>query len=410
MHHLLALYSLGASPDEVQTSYEINERYQKKMIVHSAAEAEKLNDPENFKRCLGNHKNYNDFLKFFTKELATKSIPQAVNEFVFDGSERADDMLARMFGGFLHPIIHLGYAIEFDQPLLAAEALAQCAIHDTEVELVCGPAEKLARAASRKSDVTIVSLQQKLAADPVTSTAVEWEDAPNKFTAGLVPRAGDRVAEIISEYTVEPEDLGRKTAEMINAGVYIGAAAQMPGKVEMIDFFLMHCINLSYFFTVFNAQPWISKFNKCRLLEWKTRLDLAIYAACRTPAAYPERISKYQPKQPGNWDSIYERARSYRDDGHAIKLIRALKNAEEVSRPYAGQPGFPLAPQDCLTVAHLVMDSVERMDSPDYKIPPSLQYFKGMDEEVVRITVRWTRWSGLEEAWDEVPNSDHARL
>lgn len=32
------------------------------------------------------------------------------------------------FTGFLHPLIHLGFGVEFDQPAIVAEALAQAAV------------------------------------------------------------------------------------------------------------------------------------------------------------------------------------------------------------------------------------------------------------------------------------------
>lgn len=38
-------------------------------------------------------------------------------------------LLLMDFTGFLHPIIHLGFGVEFQQPAIIAEALAQAAVH-----------------------------------------------------------------------------------------------------------------------------------------------------------------------------------------------------------------------------------------------------------------------------------------
>lgn len=38
-------------------------------------------------------------------------------------------------------MIHLGYGVEFDQPLAVAEALASASIHDTFMADICIPAE-----------------------------------------------------------------------------------------------------------------------------------------------------------------------------------------------------------------------------------------------------------------------------
>ncbi|KAF2098681.1 hypothetical protein NA57DRAFT_39590 [Rhizodiscina lignyota] len=403
VHHLLALYALGATPDEVQKGYDVNSTYQTPAIVRSAQVSQKLNDPEQFKNRMGQGEFYDDFMKFFSEELAANGVQDTVNKFIFRGDDLADDMLARLFGGFLHPIIHLGYALEFDQPVLVAEALASTAVHDSWPSVVFLPAEKLAHQRERQPGITLVSLLGRLREDPVVSTAVRSDDPPNKVTGGLLPRAGDRLAEYLSAFTVAPDELQRKTAEMINAAIYTAACAQRPGKMEMFDFFLMHSVNTSIFVPVINQQEWISAANKCRLLERKARLDLALYAACRTPKLYPERVFQYQAKTPGDWESIFRRATSYQDDGHTSKLIRALKNGEEVTRPYAGAPGFQIPPEAFLTIAHMVMDSVERMDEPDYKFPKALSYFRDMNEQVIRVTLRWIRWCGLDEAWDDVP-------
>lgn len=175
----------------------------------------------------------------------------------------------------------------------------------------------------------------------------------------------------------------------------------------MIDFFLMHCVNTSLWFSVLLDTPWIADEAKCRLLEWEARLQVAIYAACRTPVPYPERIWRYNPKKPSpggeeGWEEIYKRATAYKDDGHVAKLIRALKNGEEVTRPYDREVGFELPADAFLLVAHMVMDSVERMDDADYRRPDVAPYFKELNEEILRVMVRWSRWCGLKEAWDEV--------
>lgn len=391
------------------------------MFVEESKVWTTLGDPAEFSKYLGHHKHYSAYCKFFAREIEMKGVQDTVNEYVLKGDERADDMFARLFGGkvleatgialsdtnpltgFLHPLIHLGYAIEYSQPLLAAEALAAAAAHGTWPGDVGFPAEALAKAHPRRESPTLCSLTEKLRADPVVSTAVTWEDDPNKMTSGLIPKAGKRVAEILSEYTVKPDELERKTAEMINNTVYTAAVSQRPGKRVMFDFFLIHSVNTSIWFSVFLKQDWISDANKCRLLEWQARLALALYAGCRTPTPYPERVWRYVPKKPADtWEDIYARAVAYRDDGHVVKLIRALKNGEETSRPYDRQPGFDVPVDAFLIIAHMVMDSMERLNDPDFKQPPPDPFFVGKSEEVLRLVIRWVRWCGLEKAWDDV--------
>lgn len=67
-----------------------------------------LADIEGFKTYLGNEEYYSDFLEFFQTQMEKTSWQQVLNEYVFKGDERANDMLQRLFAGispsFNHPI------------------------------------------------------------------------------------------------------------------------------------------------------------------------------------------------------------------------------------------------------------------------------------------------------------------
>jgi hypothetical protein len=39
-------------------------------------------------------------------------------------------MLAQLFEGAYHPIIHVGFGVEFEQPSIVAEGLTHCVTHD----------------------------------------------------------------------------------------------------------------------------------------------------------------------------------------------------------------------------------------------------------------------------------------
>lgn len=60
---------------------------------------ENLNDPEEFKKYLGKENYYHDYLVFFQNEFEKKGWENVLNEYVFAGDERADDLLGRLYGG-----------------------------------------------------------------------------------------------------------------------------------------------------------------------------------------------------------------------------------------------------------------------------------------------------------------------
>lgn len=99
VHHLLTLYALGATKDEIQAMYDLNKPYQALVKRNSASVIVGLRHREFFKQCIGKPAYYGDFLRFFQDEIAEKGVPSVVNEYVFKGDELAEDIFGRMHSG-----------------------------------------------------------------------------------------------------------------------------------------------------------------------------------------------------------------------------------------------------------------------------------------------------------------------
>ncbi|EXJ59130.1 hypothetical protein A1O7_06561 [Cladophialophora yegresii CBS 114405] len=414
VHHLLSIYALGASPSQLEKAYRNNTGYQLPTPPADPINIETLRQPEGFVKHLGDSERYRDYVVFFQKLVSERGVESVVNEYVFKGDARADDMLARMFSGFLHPIIHLGYGIEFNQPLIVAEALAQAAIHPAWPAPFLWGAENAARNLTQPADHTLVQLMDEIKANHKLQTAVVWSDPPNKVTDGLYIRAADEMTQLAARWEVSAKDLEQKTAEMINAGLYMTALAQRADKAIKFDFFFMHCANTSLFFSVFNRTSWISRKAKGRLVECMGRLHLLMYASAKAPELRLQDLRGYRPERRGGWESIFARAREYQDDGHTSKLIRAISNGEAVTEAFEAAPGIKLKGGDFLKMAHMVMDSVEAMDRPDFEMPNAgttgYEYAAELDPFVQRVVVRWLRWAGFPEAWEAVADRDYGQF
>lgn len=386
-----------------------------------------MRDPAVFKEHLGKSESYTDYLHFFQDKITSRGVEEVVREYLFNGDEQADDLLGRLYSGtpcqrmvlstylytlgFEHPILHLGFGLEFQQPCLVAEALASAAIHDTWPLPIVLPTEAYLKAHPNTQQTSLVSLLPALQSIPVIASAVKSSKHPDRVIP-FMKHAGDALPPLLSQWRVEPteEDIKYRTAEMANVCAYMIGAAQHPRKKPAIEFFMMHSMNLSAFFGVFMQAQWLTLKQRARLLTWKGWMDLALYAANACPTLYPERIATYVPKQPGGWDMIVARVNRYPDDGHTCKLIRALLNARNLSALYSaeGRSELPLREEDFLAVAHMAMDSVERMLEPGYKMPDHLiQLYRGVlgvDEEVVKIVARFVRWCGSEDSWEGFPD------
>lgn len=177
-----------------------------------------MHNPERFKTYLGQEKYYHDFLVYFQQEIDKKGWQRTLHEHVFAETEHADDMLVRMYAGFLHPIIHLGFGIEFQQPAIIAEALAQAAVHDNWMGPLFFGCEKAAKETRGKDEPrkTIVQLLEGCKKDDKLSKAPHFGDG-NKIRDGIMKRAPEEMISYAKQYTVKEEELEEKTAEMINA-------------------------------------------------------------------------------------------------------------------------------------------------------------------------------------------------
>ncbi|KAK7747164.1 hypothetical protein SLS62_009106 [Diatrype stigma] len=394
-HQILALYGAGAPPDSLERAYEGNKGYQRPTEPVHGNPAEEFRDWDAAKPHLGKEEHYADFLVFFQGEIdRLGGWENTLLEYMFKGDERSDDMLLRMFAGLLHPIIQLMYGIEWRQPAIVAMALAQAAVHSGEsLQDILPAAEEAAAAAPMPS---IVDLLDAVRADHAEQAAAARQGVvvnSSRTLGTLMGRAWAAARKSAERVRVDPRDLDERTAEMYHAALYEGASAALlrypAGKYPKWDFFIIHIVNLSPIFLSINAQDWIPLAAKVRLLEWKIRFDLLWYAAVGCPELSLDRIVSYEPKDDpkasGADDKLRERIFTLEDDGHAIKLFRAVYVGRHAIEKYEGKGSssswLKIRGSDTWDgIAHMVVDSVEAPGP------------------------HWVRNAGDPEAWNEIEN------
>ena len=376
-HHLLTIFSLGASPEELQKAFDFNADYQRPQFPIKQKNVQSMSDKSSFAKFLGKEQYFRDYEIFFQQEIEAKGWQAVLKEHVLAGDDHAEAMMTRMFAGFLHPIIHLGFGVEFKQPAIIAEALAEAATHNNWMAPYFLKSEKLAKI-NGVSESTLFDLAKVIQENEKMRNAPHFGDA-NKIRDGLLARAKDEYISLASKWTVQPDQLEEKTAEMINFSAFMTGAAQKPPHMIKMDFFYMHCINASIFFSAFLKEEWLSKEEKARLLEFKGRIDIAMYASRGVPKFDAEEITRYRPKKPSGWDKLMQRIDRYEDDGHASKFVRALANGEQACKPFDGKRDWQMRGDMWLQMGHMVVDSVEGPGA------------------------RWVRSCGWEEAWKNIP-------
>ncbi|KAL9611863.1 MAG: hypothetical protein Q9167_003517 [Letrouitia subvulpina] len=351
VHHICTSLALGAAPDVLEQNYSANNTYQRSPPPLHGELVKDLHDPKVFIRNMYRPEAYSDFLKFFTLEIQSKGYKKVVNEYVFADDERASTMFNRLFAGFLHPVIHLGFGVEFEQPAIIAEALAQTAIHSTWLDQFFIESERAARASHIQSD-SLMNIVDKIQKDYTLSCAAHWDD-DNKIRDGILARAKE---------------------EMINY------ACQWQVQADRTE------------------ESWIDTASKVKLLTWKGRYDLLLYASRRSPPLLLNEITSYSPKhKESNWDAIFSRARIFNDDGHTCKMIRALAHGERASAPYEiSDSNLKIQGRMWLQLANMgegYIQIVYRDCVTDF------MYTSVMDSR--ETGAKWVRSAGFDEAWEE---------
>jgi hypothetical protein len=369
-----------------------------------------MHKPERFKIYLGQEDYYHDFLVFFQQEIDDKGWQNTLQEHLFAKTEHADDMLVRLYAGFLHPLIHLGFGIEFQQPAIIAEALAQAAVHDNWMAPLFLGCEKAAEAkrGDNGEKKSIAQILEECKNDEKIRSSAQFGDG-NKIRDGILKRAPEEMIKAATQYTVKEDELEERNAEMVNAAgmslhlpsasfysrasvltsptVYFAASAQRPPHQIKFDFFYMHCVNSSIFFSAFlSPTSGLSRSTQRRLLEWKIWNDIVMYVSRGCPDLLIDEIHNYTPTKDSDMGSIIKRANKVEDDGHACKLVRAIANAEAVCKGYEEKEGFRIEGNMWRKLGHMAVDSVEAGEP------------------------HWVRSCGFKEAWEKIPLRDGARL
>ena len=103
VHQVCTNLALGASPDILRQNYRTNIGYQRPLPVLRETTTDKLRSTEGFVANMSQQKNYSHYLRYFTKELESKTLQEVVHEHVFKGDHRANLMFNRLFEGTYPP-------------------------------------------------------------------------------------------------------------------------------------------------------------------------------------------------------------------------------------------------------------------------------------------------------------------
>ncbi|ORY98912.1 hypothetical protein BCR43DRAFT_471384 [Syncephalastrum racemosum] len=365
-HHFLAAYSWGASPQRLQQIYDSHASYQRQMpplLKHELTRS-------NFQSDLGKREAYASYLRLFSNEIENNGMIPTIRRYVFSG-----DMLSRTLGGAFHPIIHLGYAVEFDLPGLAAEGLAMAtctearfsqipklqSAQDYKIPAPAANAASTARDmmsqvtnefASRvgfgnkdekpkpieKDDVGF-DLQKALESNPILKLAnairedkeldgIVTYDNPNKFDATIQSEvATKKVKEAAGKWTIQenPAGVQQGLKDLYTAAMMMLGASGIRGGDIKFDFFLMHALTSIH--AIHTLLPHLTPREGVLLLQGHAIATLTYFISRGRPQLRVDEVLNYRQEEKeasleNPWFDIFDRS-IRAEEPHTIKVARA---------------------------------------------------------------------------------------
>lgn len=123
-------------------------------------------------------------------------------------------MLRKLDAGLLHSLIHLGFGVEFQQPAIIAEALAEAALHADELGEYFDAIGEVEREAKGES-VGLYQLYNELRGNKKVMGVTQF-GVRLRFGEEIMTRAREEMIGVARRYTVKEEELEERMLEAVN--------------------------------------------------------------------------------------------------------------------------------------------------------------------------------------------------
>lgn len=314
-HILCSAYWLGAEAPQLYHIYDVES---KALEPWQESPSELLQD--DWRDFLGDKHYQRAYVDFFEDALAMRHAynwKKVIDEYMLGGPE---PLVNGLIGGLGHPLIHLGYAFEFDNREIAMEALGMAAVQYNFLhKYIDDPAYTKK---SHFNSTSPVDLLDKLASDERFNGMFKTPGFDN-----IEPLFQDH-ENLVLEYwnaweIVDPVKQFRESQE---AAVAMLVATVPPGT-HSYNFFVCHVLTTSHAVRI--LLPFLpAKFHISLVRQWWL-LTLAVYIAELRPKIDPDHVPG-ELKGKG-WSYVEHQVLNveWSTDAHFVKAVRAMKAASQ---------------------------------------------------------------------------------
>ncbi|TPX35936.1 hypothetical protein SmJEL517_g01767 [Synchytrium microbalum] len=314
-HDLLSLYKLKAPISRIQQCYDYHASY-----LETPKPSINYINAQNWSHHLGQEKYKQDYRDFFDSEIERLGFSQTVYTYL-------PRLIPSLISEAFHPFIHMGFALEFEHPLLLSEALAFWCFGSNPISPINTRSHD-----GNKSLVEVVGMAMN---DSELKSNAKHND---KFDDRAHNAASGNGASIINKYvdmwslgeTITTASIADKVKEIRTAAMYaftsFGSRDDKPPP--KLDFFMAHGVTASH------ALSCIVKYLNGRTEDQVAILRYFVQGliiACWAQGGWPvssKVVESYPIGEGGDvWSEVMAKGIASKDD-HIPKLVCAFKQDE----------------------------------------------------------------------------------
>ncbi|KAJ1832683.1 hypothetical protein LPJ63_003354 [Coemansia sp. RSA 2711] len=397
-HHLLAVFALGAPVKRLQDIFDLHKGMQRPSY---SLESDVQITADNLADYVSDERHYPNFIKFFQGELeaAGEGWKTAACNYFMD---------PRVFplgmSGIFHPLIQLGYGLEFESKAITATALAQACVHSSSFKSMFSR-DTVADMNPDSSDsgLSLMQILDRIRKDPL---AVSMEFNPVPYSNSSITDSAEKLATKYTKYWSVPatkDAIDAKYQELLSVAALMYGSLTRPGHKLLLHFVLMHCLTSAYFLPIILDCLPVER--QAEILKAHCAAVLDAFAVHGSPEFFvtPEvstvdthlAVSGSTGDANNQWLDVFADSIAS-NDIHVVKVIRSLWRGSLLS-------AFP----------------VRHASGDDYELPPPINWlylaritvdtitannFRDMDEQVKEGKRFWTfGMLGHDEFWKSYP-------
>ncbi|CAO3599389.1 unnamed protein product [Absidia cylindrospora] len=331
-HNLIAIYTLGGSPEELQAVFDKHAKVQQPLLALNLDDPiHALADPKTFVAHMGDATYYSDYLAFFDHEIKKNGVDGTFQTYYCGDGVLGEQMRFQSLSQVLHGLIHVGYGIETGHPLLMAEGLALCAVAQGDFDRATATFTGILFSGNDHGDTPSSRLLDVF--DELHESKDSLAPGSNLNYVNDMASIGSAdksslIETICSKWQVKADaaDIKDKLDELLSLSFHLYATTMHEYPAPHFDFFLMHTLTAGYFIPLILSHIQSLEL-KASMLKVCCRWFAVVYVLTGLPEIHSHWLS--QPiatpvtTSAFSWSDIIQDTNKDGDE-HVAKVIRSL--------------------------------------------------------------------------------------